>query len=169
MRAISLPASIRTIGSSAFCKSSINDELLAYIFSNCSIEHIGESVFENCKHLNSITIPPSVKSIDAAVFRSSSVEVVKFSQDVQIEVIPERTFENCGKLIDLTLPSSVRTIGSSAFCGSSINDELFAYIFSNCNIEHVGESAFENCKHLSSITIPSSVKSIDEYAFSSSC
>ena len=150
-----------------------------------SVASIGDSAFENCTCLTSVTIPDSVTSIG------------------------DGAFAFCTSLASVTIPDSVTSIGSSAFYNTAYyNDESnwnngLLYL-SNCLIEamqnfandytikdgtriiaggsffgctsltsvtipnsvtNIGNKAFYNCKSLTSITIPNNVTSIGDETF----
>ena len=98
---------------------------------------IGESAFDKCSSLTSVTIPNSVTSIGDYAFR------------------------NCSGLTSIVIPNSVTSIGGSAFYNCS---GLTSIEIPN-SVTSIGSSAFYNCKGLRSIEIPNSVTSIPNYAF----
>ena len=136
-----------------------------------SVTSIGESAFDGCESLTSITIPNSVTSIG------------------------ERAFYGCDALTSVTIGNSVTSIGFWAFYGC--NARLTSIIVEsgnstydsreNCNaiietatntliagcqntiipnsVTSIGDGAFEGCDALTSITIPNSVTSIGYGAF----
>lgn len=102
-----------------------------------SVTSIGESAFESCDALTSITIPNSITSIGSCAFAY------------------------CDKLTSITIPDSVKSIGIAAFSRCSA---LTSVTIPN-SVTSIGGSAFESCYALTSITIPNSVTSIGMYAF----
>ena len=135
-----------------------------------SVTSIGNSAFENCTGLTSITIPSSVTNIGTAAF-----------------------FQ-CLNLTSITIPSSVTSIGSNAFAyctGLSTmrvdsdnttydsRDNCNAIIETNSNtlitgcqnttipnsVTSIGVRAFYGCSGLTSVTIPNSVTTIGNSAF----
>ena len=102
-----------------------------------NVTSIGESAFENCENLGSVTLPEGLESIGISAF------------------------EGCSNLASINIPSSVTEIGEYAF---SIC-EKFSSVTLPDGLKTIGEGAFYYCEKLASITIPSSVTTIGEYAF----
>ena len=102
-----------------------------------SVETIGNSAFEGCDKLTSVTIPDSVKMIRSFAFRS------------------------CNSLTNVTIGNSVTSIGSNAFQWC---DSLTSVVIPN-SVTSIGDLAFQNCTSLTSVTIPDSVTSIGSDAF----
>ena len=101
------------------------------------VTSIGNSAFNECISLTSITIPDSVTSIGAYAFQS------------------------CSNLTSITIPDSVTSIGASAFNSCS----GLTSITIPDSVTSIGNFAFSYCISLTSITIPDSVTSIGSYAF----
>ena len=98
---------------------------------------IGDSAFEDCSNLTSITIPNSVTEIGYSAFNG------------------------CTSLKTITIPNSVTSIGSSAFSGCTSLESITI----PDSVTSIGNWAFENCSSLKSITILNSVTSIGSNAF----
>ena len=80
---------------------------------------IGLNAFRNMQKLTSITLPPSVETLEMAVFLDCpALEQVDLSQ-TKITTLPRDTFRNCVRLGmrdgDLKLPEGLRTIKEYAF------------------------------------------------------
>ena len=102
-----------------------------------SVTSIGDSAFENCTSLTSVTIPDSVTSIGYSAF------------------------ENCTSLTSVTIPGSVTSIDYSAFSSCT---SLIGITIPN-SVTSIGYGVFQDCTSLSSVTIPNSVTSIGDSAF----
>ena len=101
------------------------------------VTSIGNSAFNECISLTSITIPDSVTSIGTYAF------------------------SGCRSLTSITIPDSVTSIGASAFNSCS----GLTSITIPDSVTSIGNFAFSYCISLTSITIPDSVTSIGSYAF----
>ena len=150
LTSIEIPASVETIGASAFKGCS---KLATVTFEKESqLKTIGGGysepnyygVFSDCTALTSIEIPASVETIEAAAFK------------------------DCSSLTSIEIPASVETIKASAFKGCS---SLATVTFENGSqlktIEggYPSSGTFADCTALTSIEIPASVETIEAAAF----
>jgi hypothetical protein len=160
-----------------------------------SVTSIGNSAFEGCIGLTSVTIPSSVTSIDAGAFGRSGLTSITIPSSVTS--IGRSAFYGCSGLTTITIPSSVTFIGNYPFIGctnlsdivvdasntfySSLDGVLFdknkstiiEYPMKNgssysipSSVTSIGDYAFSGCTGLTTITIPSSVTSIGDDALS---
>ena len=113
-------------------------ETVVYEDVTFSVTSIGNSAFESCFNLTSITIPNSVTSIEY------------------------EAFSYCSGLTSVTIPNSVVNIGYNAFLRCS---SLSSVTIPN-SVTSIGGCAFYYCSGLTSVTIPNSVTSIGKNAFS---
>jgi len=81
-----------------------------------SVVRIGESAFERCSGIQSVTFPSGVTEISShAFFLCRCLEKIKLP-DTLVE-IGYYCFEDCSALKQVTLPETVKTIGNWAFQG----------------------------------------------------
>lgn len=102
------------------------------------VTEIGNSAFENCNSLVSVTIPDGVTSIGYYAFKG------------------------CSGLTSITIPDGVTSIDYSAFYGCS---SLKSITIPN-GVTSIDDFAFLGCSSLTSITIPDGATSIGRYVFS---
>ena len=103
-----------------------------------TVTSIGNSAFQSCTSLSSVTIPNTVTSIG------------------------QYAFGFCRSLTSIDIPNSVTSIGWYAFQGCT---SLTSCTIGN-SVTSIGTQAFQGCTSLKSIVIPNSVTSIDDRAFS---
>ena len=155
---------------------------------------IGQSAFEYCSGLTSVTIPNSVTSIGKRVFSGcsglTSIKVesgnpVYDSRNNCNAIIESKTNTLVAGCANTTIPISVTSIGSEAFYACDgltdidlpnsltiISDDAFFGCkgLTNVNIPNsvtsIGSGAFENCFNLSSVQVSDSTVSIGRGAFS---
>lgn len=126
------------------------------------VRHIGPSAFESCSGLTSITIPPTVETIDGSAFLSSGLTSVVIPDGVT--AIRVRAFEGCKQLTSVVLPNSVTTIEDYVCKGCT---SLSSVTIPN-SVTHIKNYAFQGCSALTSFTIPSSVTTLG-YSIWSGC
>ncbi|ELM3645172.1 leucine-rich repeat protein, partial [Flavobacterium psychrophilum] len=135
-------------------------ETVAYNSENYAVTAIGESAFEDCNNLTSVTIPNSVTTIgDGSFARCSGLTSVTIPNSVT--TIKEGTFFNCSGLTSVTIPNSVTTIRENAFTDCS---GLTSVTIPN-SVTSIGDEAFADCSGLTSVTIPNSVTTIGDASF----
>ena len=175
-------------GASSYYNNSeyVPSSLKTVIISNGSdVVSIGDSAFENCSGLTSVTIGSGVTSIGDSAFENCS-GLTSVTIGSGVTSIGDSAFENCSGLTSVTIGSGVTSIGGSAFENCSgltsvtIPDGVTSigdYAFSRCSgltsitigngVISIGDCAFSSCSGLTSVTIPDGVTSIGECAFSS--
>jgi len=84
---------------------------LGYDSENCefNVTSIGNSAFEGCTNLSSVSIPSSVKVISAGAFRECSLSSITLPNSVTS--IGSSAFRGCSGLTSVTIPNSVTSIG----------------------------------------------------------
>ena len=159
---ITIPASVYSIGSSAFASSVVGGGgLQELIFEpNGVLTTIGGGAFSNTA-LTRVTIPSGLISLGAqAFYNCSHLSRVAFEDDSKLQTIGDKAFYGCA-FSGIILPAELRTIGVSAFELSGLSSVSFR---SDSKLTTIGSKAFSGCR-LSSIEIPVGVTSIGSYAF----
>ena len=110
---------------------------ISYNSNQYGVTSIGNSAFEFCSDLTSVTIPNSVMSINY------------------------RAFRYCTGLASITIPSSVKSIDDEAFANC---DGFSSFSFPN-QLQTIAFDVLAACQNLTSIIIPASVKTIEQGAF----
>ena len=165
---ITIPATVKTIGESAFNLAGVDASSLNVTFAEGSklttigkaafqnstittlalpegFKEIGEIAFRYCEKLTTVTFPTSLETLGISAFDGcKNLEHITFSGN-KLKTIPNRAFFNCLLSTPFDIPDGVTTIKANAF-----------------NVEDFSS----NLSHLPSIVrIPSSVSSIDVTAF----
>jgi uncharacterized repeat protein (TIGR02543 family) len=125
-----------------------------------NVTAIGDSAFNNCSGLTSISIANSVTSIgDFSFINCSNLPYIKLSD--AITSIGRYTFCYCRNLESITLSNSLTTLSDGLFYGCS---KLKSITIPNSVIA-IKYDTFGNCSELSTVSISSSVVSIGVQAF----
>ena len=159
------------------------------------VTSIGESAFENCRSLTSVTIPNSVTSIGGCAF-DECWSLTSVTIPDSVTSIGDSAFASCTSLTSVTIPDSVTSIGGGAFAwctsltgiwvtegNSHYSSDASGVLFSKDkttlvqypgafaayaipdSVTSIGAGAFGGCTSLTSVTIPDSVTSIGQHAF----
>ena len=175
LTSIEIPASVETIGNTAFSDCS---SLATVTFEKGSrLKTIGNNAYYRCTSLTSIEIPASVETIEKKAFmHCSSLATVTFEKGSQLKTIAgdsyDGAFSDCTALTSIEIPASVETIEATAFKRCS---QLATVTFEKgSQLKTIGGGysssyyygAFLGCSSLTSIEIPASVETIEATAFS---
>ena len=174
LTSIEIPASVETIGNTAFSDCS---SLATVTFEKGSrLKTIGNNAYYRCTSLTSIEIPASVETIEKKAFmHCSSLATVTFEKGSQLKTIAgdsyDGAFSDCTALTSIEIPASVETIEATAFKRCS---QLATVTFEKgSQLKTIGggyyssyyHGAFSDCSSLTSIEIPASVETIEATAF----
>ncbi len=179
MYSVSLPESVKGIGSGAFK----NCQNLQSVNIPAALTTISDHLFEGCTGLTAIEIPATVKKIGYQAFNNTGLteisipatitemdneafkeckklEKAVFAENFTLPV-PKYTFWKCTYLKDVTLRGTMGVIGLNAFqeCDSLKTIELPE------GISFISAYAFASCKGLNRITLPATISMIGSQAF----
>ena len=144
---------------------------------------IGVKGFSNCPNLVSVTLPDTLRELEASAFwgcaRLGSIDIPD-----GVTRIGNGAFEECESLEYIPLPDSLEILGEGVFFGctnlkaidipegiTDIEGMMFAYctnlesVTLPSTLEGIYDLAFIGCKGLTSVTIPENVTYIGESAF----
>ena len=143
------------------------ESILVGAFSNCkilekvelpsSLRFIGSSAFNDCDGLLSISIPDGVQELSGTFSRCDNLSECILPEG--LTTIGNLTFYSCYSLHEVALPSTVDMLGNGCFFASGIEELVLPE-----GIQSIPGDAFLRCA-LRRITIPESVTSIDDLAF----
>lgn len=120
-----------------------------------SITAIGESAFEYCREMTSVTVPAGVTSLgDYAFAGCDALTALQLPEGLR--QIGAYAFYNCAQMRAFDLPDSVETIGAYAFCNC---DRLTSLELPE-SLTEISEYLLYLCPRLLRVTIPRSVRSI---------
>ena len=132
------------------------------------IEYIGASALKDCKYITEVTIPDTVKFIDAGMFENSGLK--KLAVNNEMPVVPERFCSGTNLTeVKFAHPDYIRTIRNSAFKNTPLSDAVVtnADYKGDANYEFVdiGDSAFEGCANIQTLSFPANVISLGKSTF----
>ncbi len=142
------------------CSSTASGSItIPSVYDSKPVTSIGDSAFQDCIDITSVTIPDSVTLIEEDAFNSCS-SLTNIIIGNAVTSIGEEAFEDCSSLSSVTIPDSVITIGKEAFedCYNLTNVNI------GNSVSSIGSLAFAG-SGLTSIVIPGSVISIGANAF----
>ncbi|WP_298482248.1 leucine-rich repeat protein [uncultured Ruminococcus sp.] len=157
-----------------------------------SMESIPDGYFKDCANLGDVTIPETVKTIEAGAFQNTGIRRITIPETVEyispdafqnckrllevtfcnsIEEIPSEMFVGCEELRSVTLPDTVTSIGDNAFAGTEVDANKFTFPE---NLQTIGKNVFPQIikKYesfidyvVTSVDLPDSVVTIYDNSF----
>ena len=199
LTSIVIPATVKYVGYSAFSGCPLTQaellssetvlgnsvfkdtKLTTFKYPNGTIE-TGDFTFRDCKDLESVELPMTVKAIGRECFCGCSsltninlpegltyigqygLSYTSFSQIIlpsTLETIESFALTGCKQLTSITIPASVSSIGQYTFaeCEGLESVDFKGYLNS------LPRSIFKGCKILSNITLPKNLTRIERWAF----
>ena len=107
-----------------------------------SVTKIGESAFDGCKSLKSITIPSSINNIGSYAFQGCS-SLTDISIPNSVASIGNCSFKGCTSLESITIPDSITSIGAWAFLDCTSLENI---IIGN-GVKRMGKEVFSNTSY----------------------
>lgn len=123
IKALRLPANIKTVGESAFANCTALEDVYFYR----GATQIGNAAFYGCTKLSKIELSKDLVSIGDSAF-SSCVMFEKINLPEKLENLGSYAFSSCTNLTYVYLPHKLSSIGEGAFdnCDDSLQFELSA-------------------------------------------
>lgn len=149
-----------------------------------TVTTVAAGAFENNTALTKISLPASIKTIEARAFKHCQALTTVTIAATSMQRIDTEAFYGCTALTAITLPSELGAFGASVFHNCTVLPEvtlpknlteLPEKLFCNCELlgsielpetlTKIGAQAFLDCNILNKITVPASLKEIGSSAF----
>ena len=112
------------------------------------VKIIGENAFWLCQKVTSVTISPTVTTIEEYAFANSSISSVTIN-GTGLTKINEGAFDSCADMVSINIPTSVTFIGDYAFWGC----EILTSITIPALVTHIGYGIVRDCDAMTSISV----------------
>lgn len=136
-------------------------ETVSYSGKELAVTCVGRSAFIR-RHVIGITLPKSIKTIEADAFSGCWLEYINFGEG--LTTIGESAFSGCKSLKSVVIPDNVQRIEGNAFRRC----EGLESIDFGKGLNSIGREAFYSCKSLKSVDIPDNVTKLEHACFGSS-
>lgn len=121
-----------------------------------SVERIHDNAFSNCKRMENIVVPETIKGISRYAFSGcSSLKSIQLPKSLPYGY-GEQLFEDCSSLEYFEIPDWMKKISSGMFRGC----ESLKEIKIPNSVTIIDSGAFSGCKSLTGLVIPKSVTRI---------
>lgn len=173
---ITIPKSVKTIGSQAFsgCKNiiiyyggTISDWNDLIYLNPTSSDYTISKIYVNNNLVTDLVIPGNIQTVNRSAFsRWNCLKTITLLEGVK--TIDEFAFSTCSNVEKISLPESLIKIGLHAF-GSGYTDTpgltKLTHVELPSNLTSIGYGAFYYCTGLKFISIPEKVTEIGDIAF----
>ncbi|MCI9123621.1 MAG: leucine-rich repeat domain-containing protein [Eubacterium sp.] len=122
------------------------------------VTKIASYAFKDCRKVQNIVMPDTVKIIKHRAFCDSSIHKINLSRN--LEMMEESAFEG-SDITEITIPSKLKEIPKSCFCYC----KKLKKVTIQQGVKKIVYHAFLDCPKLRTIIIPPSVTDFDEGAF----
>ncbi len=125
-----------------------------------SVKTIGAFSFPCMTRLQTVLLPDSVEEIGAYAFYYC-IALREIRLPASLRTIGRNAFNRCATLEAVRIPDGVTTLGSSSFamCGQLSDVQLGA------GLKTIGDNAFGACAKLTAVAFPASLETIERNAF----
>ena len=160
---VDIPSSIKTIGVAAFS----NCSSLTSITLKEGLEHIEGNAFADCRLLETIIFPNSLKTVGSYAFSFTSWYNNQPNGGVYAGNVFYKYKGDIPQNTSFVIKEGTVSISPDAFIKENrrIDYGLVDVAIPN-SVEIIGEYAFSQCRALRSVNIPHEVTTIESYAFS---
>ncbi|MBQ2978549.1 MAG: leucine-rich repeat protein [Bacteroidaceae bacterium] len=169
LKSVTIPATVQTIGSSAFsyCTALEEVNMLANLYV------IGDFAFADCMSLKDVVLPTSLRSIGMGAFLNcESFTSVNIPENVT--TIGGNAFQNCTGLLSIKWDaincSTYKDENGSIYLPFNFTDgaesNVEQVLFGD-KVEYIPVGLCNMMNKLTSVVLPETVKIIDDYAFAS--
>jgi len=157
LKSVSLPASLVSIGSSAFS----NSALITGVTVPTHLQTLATLFPSSCQKIETVVIPEGEDVIVDAMFDGCS-KLASVVIPMSVTNVGASAFANCSALVELGLPDEVTTLGARAFYGCM----ALKTVSLPRNLTAIADETFAVCPMLDSLVIPASVTSLGHKIYS---
>lgn len=147
LKAVTLPGSLRELGSAAFIECSSLEEVIIHAESPLAV--LPEGCFEKCSALKTLRLPAGLVSIEnRALYHCVCLETVDLNGNEVLRSIGAEAFKDTASLTEMSVPDSLTQLGELAFYGSGIRSFRIP-----ASLTGFGSGALGKCVSLTELTV----------------
>ncbi len=161
LHTLTLPTSLKTIGSQAFFAC---DSLSGTLSIPKSTNSIGASCFAQCKRIEALDIPATSSLVNIGSYAFEGCESLSGTVNIpsKLVVLRDGVFAGCKNLEGVNLPSTLQSIGANTFASC---EKLSGEVELGRMVTRIGASAFADCVSLTHISLPRALQQLGDAAF----